>query len=304
MKLAFFGSPEFAVPALRALVGIGHEIVRVYTQPSQVAGRGKKVQATAIYAIASELGLQVCTPSSLTDEAVQEEFKELNLDAAIVVAYGLILKKPILDAPKFGCFNIHASLLPRWRGAAPIQRAIMAGDEETGVSIMRMNEGLDTGPLLLSETVPIRDFTTSQKLHNQLAILGSGMIVEALEGVFSGRLKEVPQPEEGITYAQKLTREEGRIDWNKTAEEIERKVRAFTPWPGAWFNLGDVRLKVLEVELVEGSGEPGVVIDNNLTVSCRTGSLRLKTVQREGRRPMSVETLLRGFSIETGSLLT
>ncbi|MBI36457.1 MAG: methionyl-tRNA formyltransferase [Alphaproteobacteria bacterium] len=304
MKLAFFGSPEFAVPALRALVGIGHEIVRVYTQPSQVAGRGKKVQETAIYAIASELGLQVCTPSSLTDEAVQEEFKELNLDAAIVVAYGLILKKPILDAPKFGCFNIHASLLPRWRGAAPIQRAIMAGDEETGVSIMRMNEGLDTGPLLLSETVPIRDFTTSQKLHNQLAILGSGMIVEALEGVFSGRLKEVPQPEEGITYAQKLTREEGRIDWNKTAEEIERKVRAFTPWPGAWFNLGDVRLKVLEVELVEGSGEPGVVIDNNLTVSCRTGSLRLKTVQREGRRPMSVETLLRGFSIETGSLLT
>ena len=216
MKLAFFGSPEFAVPALRALVGIGHEIVRVYTQPSQVAGRGKKVQETAIYAIASELGLQVCTPSSLTDEAVQEEFKELNLDAAIVVAYGLILKKPILDAPKFGCFNIHASLLPRWRGAAPIQRAIMAGDEETGVSIMRMNEGLDTGPLLLSETVPIRDFTTSQKLHNQLAILGSGMIVEALEGVFSGRLKEVPQPEEGITYAQKLTREEGRIDWNKT----------------------------------------------------------------------------------------
>jgi methionyl-tRNA formyltransferase len=304
MKLAFFGSPEFAVPALRALVGIGHEIVRVYTQPSQVAGRGKKVQETAIYAIASELGLQVCTPSSLTDEAVQEEFKELNLDAAIVVAYGLILKKPILDAPKFGCFNIHASLLPRWRGAAPIQRAIMAGDEETGVSIMRMNEGLDTGPLLLSETVPIRDFTTSQKLHNQLAILGSGMIVEALEGVFSGRLKEVPQPEEGITYAQKLTREEGRIDWNKTAEEIERKVRAFTPWPGAWFNLGGVRLKVLEVELVEGSGEPGVVIDNNLTVSCRTGSLRLKTVQREGRRPMSVETLLRGFSIETGSLLT
>ena len=304
MKLAFFGSPEFAVPALRALVGIGHEIVRVYTQPSQVAGRGKKVQETAIYAIASELGLQVCTPSSLTDEAVQQEFKELNLDAAIVVAYGLILKKPILDAPKFGCFNIHASLLPRWRGAAPIQRAIMAGDEETGVSIMRMNEGLDTGPLLLSETVPIRDFTTSQKLHNQLAILGSGMIVEALEGVFSGRLKEVPQPEEGITYAQKLTREEGRIDWNKTAEEIERKVRAFTPWPGAWFNLGDVRLKVLEVELVEGSGEPGVVIDNNLTVSCRTGSLRLKTVQREGRRPMSVETLLRGFSIETGSLLT
>ena len=304
MKLAFFGSPEFAVPALRALVGVGHEIMCVYTQPPQVSGRGQKVQKTAIHAIVSELGLPVFTPSSLKDVAVQEEFKALNLDAAIVVAYGLILKKPILDAPKFGCFNIHASLLPRWRGAAPIQRAIMAGDKETGVSIMRMNEGLDTGPLLLTETVPIHSFTTSEKLHDQLALLGSGMIVEALEGVFSGRLKEIPQPEVGITYAQKLTREEGHIDWNNRAEEIERKIRAFAPWPGAWFNLGDIRLKVLEVELVEGSGEPGLVLDNHLTVSCRIGCLRLKTLQREGRRPMSVETLLRGFPIKKGSLLT
>jgi methionyl-tRNA formyltransferase len=303
MRLAFFGTPDFSVSALQALVAAGHEIVCVYTQPPRGAGRGEKERRAPVHEAADELGVEVRTPLSLKDPAIQADFAALDLDAAVVVAYGLILPKPILDAPRLGCINIHASLLPRWRGAAPIQRAILAGDAETGVTIMAMDEGLDTGPELLRETVPIEATTTAETLHDQLSALGARLIVEALKGFEAGRITPIPQTEDGATYAAKLTREEGRLDWRRPAVELERQVRAFSPWPGAWFMHGEDRLKILAAEIAAGSGAPGTVLGGDLTIACGEGALRLVTVQREGREPVAAEALLRGYAIAPGSVL-
>ena len=303
MRLAFFGTPDFAVPALHALVGAGHAIVCVYTQPPRAAGRGEKQRRAPVHEAAVQQGLALRTPQSLKDAAVQAEFAALELDAAVVVAYGLILPKPILDAPRLGCINIHASLLPRWRGAAPIQRAILAGDSETGVTIMMMDEGLDTGPELLRKAVPIEASTTAEALHDQLSALGAKLIVEALEGLATARILATSQTEEGATYAAKLTREEGRLDWRRPAAELARQVRAFSPWPGAWFKHGDDRLKAITAEVAAGSGAPGTVLDDQLTVACGTGALRLSIVQRQGRAPVAAAALLRGYPIAPGSVL-
>ena len=303
MRLAFFGTPDFSVPALEALVAGGHEIVCAYTQPPRAAGRGEKRRHSAVHEAAEKLGLTVRTPQTLKDTDTQADFTALGLDAAVVVAYGLILPKPILEAPRLGCINIHASLLPRWRGAAPIQRAILAGDSETGVTIMAMDEGLDTGPELLKGSVPIGASTTSETLHEKLSALGARLIVEALEGLSTGHITPVPQTDAGATYADKLTREEGRLDWSRTAAELERQVRAFSPWPGAWFEHDSDRLKVTAAELAPGSGAPGTVLDDQLTVACGEGALRLLTVQREGRAPVAVADLLRGYPIAPCTVL-
>ena len=303
MRLAFFGTPDFSVPALQALVAAGHDIACVYTQPPRGAGRGEKERRSAVHEAAEQLGLSVRTPHTLKDGDAQTDFAALGLDGAVVVAYGLILPKPILDAPRLGCLNIHASLLPRWRGAAPIQRAILAGDRETGVTIMAMDEGLDTGPELLRKAVPIGASTTAEMLHDRLSALGAELIVEALEGLGAGTIAPIPQTDEGTTYAAKLTREEGRIDWSRPAVELERQIRAFSPWPGAWFKHGDDRLKVLAADIAIGSGVPGTVLDGHLTVVCGAGALRLSLVQREGRAPIAAEALLRGYSVAPGTVL-
>ena len=303
MRLAFFGTPDFSVLALEALVAGGHEIACVYTQPPRAVGRGEKERRSAVHEAAEKLGLTVCMPQTLTDDAVQADFAALKLDTAVVVAYGLILPKPILEAPRRGCINIHAPLLPRWRGAAPIQRAILAGDSETGVTIMAMDEGLDTGPELLKELVPIEMSTTAETLHDQLSALGARLIVETLEGLAAGQIVPTPQSDEGATYADKLTREEGRLVWNRSAAELERQVRAFFPWPGAWFEHDSNRLKVIAAELADGSGAPGTVLDGELTVACGEGALRLLTVQREGRALVAAVDLLRGYPIAPGAVL-
>jgi methionyl-tRNA formyltransferase len=303
MRLAFFGTPDFSVSALQALVAAGHEILCVYTQPPRGAGRGEKERRSPVHDAAAKLGIEVRTPSSLKDDAIQADFAALDLDAAVVVAYGLILPKPILDAPRLGCINIHASLLPRWRGAAPIQRAILAGDAETGVTIMAMDEGLDTGPELLRAAVPIDGSTTAEALHDQLSALGARLIVDALEDFEAGRITPLPQTEDGATYAAKLTREEGRLDWGRPAVELERQVRAFSPWPGAWFLHGEARLKILAADIAAGSGAPGSVLDDQLTIACGEGALRLVTVQREGRAPVAADALLRGYPIAPGTVL-
>lgn len=304
MRLAFFGTPEFSVQPLDALVAAGHEIACVYTQPPRAAGRGKKERRTPVHEAADRHGLEVRMPQSLKDTAAQSQFADLGLDAAVVVAYGLILPKAILDAPRLGCLNIHASLLPRWRGAAPIQRAILAGDSETGITIMAMDEGLDTGAVLIGEALPIETTTTADMLHEQLSVLGARLIVETLAGLAAGQITPVPQTEAGTTYAAKLTREEGRLDWTRPAVELERQVRAFSPWPGAWCTHGDDRLKVLAAELVPVSGSPGTVLDDRLTIACGENALRLMMVQREGRAAAPADALLRGYPITVGTVFS
>lgn len=304
LKLAFLGTPDFAVPSLLALAEAGHEIACVYSQPPRPAGRGHKQRLSPVHRAAEERGWLVRTPRSLRDPEEQAAFAALKLDAAVVVAYGLILPAPVLQAPRFGCLNVHASLLPRWRGAAPIQRAILAGDSETGVTIMQMDEGLDTGPMLLREVVEITRRDTAESLHDRLAALGAGLIVKALAGVVQGSLQPQPQPAEGVTYADKLRREEGRLDWCRSAAVLERQVRAFTPWPGAWCELNGERLKVLEAEAVEGSGTPGAVLDSALTVACGEGALRLTRLQRPGKAPLAAAALLRGFPVAPGTRLS
>jgi len=242
LRLAFLGSPDFAVPTLHAVIEAGHDVVRVYAQPPRPAGRGKRDRPTAVQQAAEAAGIEVRTPRTLRDPEAQAAFAALDLDAAVVVAYGLILPAPILEAPRLGCVNVHASLLPRWRGAAPIHRAILAGDTVTGVTIMRMDEGLDTGPMLLRRSVPIAPETTATELHDALAALGAELIVPALAGLASGDLEATPQPEDGVTYARKLERDEGRLDFTRPAAELERLVRAFDPWPGAFFDLAGERI--------------------------------------------------------------
>ncbi|NNG05878.1 MAG: methionyl-tRNA formyltransferase [Inquilinus sp.] len=304
LRLAFMGTPDFAVPSLAALVDAGHDIAAVYTQPPRPAGRGHRERRSAVHDAAAARELPVRTPKTLRDPAEQEAFAALGLDAAVVAAYGLILPQPILDAPRLGCLNVHASLLPRWRGAAPIQRAILAGDSETGITIMAMAAGLDTGPMLLARAVPIGPGTTAGALHDTLARLGAGLIVEALAGLAAGRLEARPQPEAGVTYAAKITPEDGRIDW-RDAARVDRQARALTPGPGAWFEVAGERLKVHGLERVPAaSGPAGTVLDDRLTVACAAGgAVRPTILQRPGRARMPADTLLRGFPIPPGTRL-
>jgi methionyl-tRNA formyltransferase len=306
LRLAFLGAPDFAVPTLQALLEAGHEVACVYSQPPRPAGRGQKPRPAPVQAFAESRGLPVRTPASLRDPQAQAEFTALGLDAAVVVAFGQILPRAILEAPRLGCINVHASVLPRWRGAAPIQRAILAGDSESGVTIMLMDEGLDTGPMLLREAVPLARDETGRTLHDKLAALGARLIGPALQGLADGSLPALPQPPEGATYAPKLSREEGRLDWSAPARRLERQVRAFTPWPGAFFEHEGARLKVLAAELVEpeaGVGEPGLVLDGRLTVACGRGALRPTLVQRPGKAGLETAALLRGFPIPAGTRL-
>jgi len=294
------GTPAFAVPALRALHAAGHDIACVYSQPPRPAGRGHAVQVSPVHAAALQLGLPVRTPAKLRYDAPEHAaFAALALDAAVVAAYGLILPQVMLDAPRLGCLNIHASLLPRWRGAAPIQAAILAGDTHTGITIMRMEAGLDTGPMLLRAAVPITETTTTPQLHDQLAALGADLVVRALADMPS----ETPQPAEGATYAAKLTRENGRIDWHQDATAIGRRVRALNPWPGTFTTMGSEILKITASEPVAGDGPPGHVLDAKFTVACGTGALRLKRVQRPGRPAMDAADCLRGIADGTRLIL-
>jgi methionyl-tRNA formyltransferase len=303
LRIAFMGTPEFALPALAALIEAGHEVACVYTQPPRRAGRGKRAQVSVVHAFAVLNRIPVRHPETLRDADALAKFVALDLDVAVVAAYGLILPKPALEAPRHGCLNIHASLLPRWRGAAPIQRAILAGDQETGVTIMRMDEGLDTGPMLVQERVPIGPDTDAAELHEELALLGARMIVEALEKLEAGALTGTPQPDAGVTYAAKIDKAETRIDWSLPAEELVRRVNAFSPYPGAWFELDGERVRVLSAEAKAGGGPPGTVLDSRLTVACGDGTLKLLGVQPAGKTAMAAESFLRGHQVPRGTVL-
>lgn len=294
MRLIFMGTPDFSVPVLDALVAAGHEVAAVYCQPPRRAGRGKRERPSPVQSRAEALGLTVRHPRSLRTPEGQAEFAALQAEIAVVVAYGLILPKPVLDAPARGCLNIHASLLPRWRGAAPIHRAILAGDAETGVCIMRMEEGLDTGPVLLRRTTAIAAEETTGELHDRLSALGAAAIVEALDRLDA--LSPVPQAEDGVTYAAKIDKAEARIDWTRPAEEVDRLIRGLSPFPGAWCLAETERLKLLRSRPVAGAGAPGQVI-GTFTVACGAGAVEITLAQREGKRPMVPEDLLRGFRL-------
>ncbi len=299
MRIVFMGSPGFAVPSLNALLEAGHDVVAAYCQPARPAGRGKAQRKTAVHERAEKLGIEVRTPKSLRASDEQAQFRALDADLAVVAAYGLILPKPILDAPKAGCINVHASLLPRWRGAAPIQRAILAGDEVSGVTIMQMDEGLDTGPMLHRLTLDIRGKNAGQ-VTDELASLGAQAL---LDWIRSPSPPE-PQPIAGGSYAKKIDKAEARIRWIEPAADIERQVRAFAPSPGAWFEAGGERVKLLEANVIELDGSPGELLDDELTIATGSGSIRPTKVQRAGRAPMSVEQLLRGFPIAKGTKLS
>jgi methionyl-tRNA formyltransferase len=304
LRLAFMGTPDFAVPSLQGLIRAGHDVAAVYCQPPRPAGRGHRPGPSPVQRVAQAHAIAVRTPARLGAEAAA--LAGLALDVAVVAAYGLILPKAVLAAPRLGCLNIHASLLPRWRGAAPIQRAILAGDGETGITIMQMDEGLDTGPMLLQEVVPIGPRTTAQQLHDTLAELGARLVLAALDGVAQGSLVAKPQPQAGASYAKKLRREEGALDWRQPAAQLERAVRAFDPWPGAWLEQRGERIKVLAAELVVSpdSAAPGTVLDDRLAVQCGTGALRPLSLQRPGRAAQDVEPFLRGFAIAAGTVLS
>ncbi len=300
MRIAFMGTPDFAVPTLEALGAAGHDIAAVYTQPPRRAGRGKALQPTPVHRRADEMGLEVRHPLSLRDENEQAAFAALALDVAVVAAYGLILPVPILEAPKLGCLNVHGSLLPRWRGAAPVQRAILAGDTETGVGIMQMEKGLDTGPVLLESRTPV-DGKTAGELTAELAGLGARLMVEVLTdpAAYPPRV----QPENGVTYASKIEKAEARLDFTANAAQVERQVRAFNPAPGAFFEYGGERLQILSAAIEARSGTPGAVLDDGLLIASGSGSIRPLTVKRAGRGAMATAELLRGFGIPTGTIL-
>lgn len=306
MRLAFMGTPEFAVPSLAELIASGHEIVAVYSQPPRPRGRGQKLTPSPVHAFAESMGLPVFTPVSMKSPEAMETFRSLDLDAACVVAYGQILKPEVLVAPRLGCFNLHGSLLPRWRGAAPIQRAIMAGDTQTGVQIMRMSEGLDEGPVLLGEVMDIRPDDTAASLSERMAHVGAGLWSRALAAIERGGATETPQAGEP-TYARKITPAEARLDWSRPAAEVDARIRGLSPFPGAWFEApsdqGPVRVKALLSALAEGSGAPGTVLDDALTVACGSGAVRLLRVQREGKAAQAPEEMLRGFPLQAGTIL-
>jgi len=306
MKLAFLGTSTFAVPALQALVDAGHTVAAVYTRTPKPAGRGQLERKTPVHVLADRLGLPVHTPRTLRSAEEAAMFKALDLDAAVVVAYGHILPKDFLDAPVLGCLNIHGSLLPRWRGAAPIHRALLAGDSETGVTTMRMDEGLDTGPMLMAERAPISAADTAETIHDRLAELGARLIVSTLDGLVRGTLEAVPQPLDGVTYAHKLGKEEGALDWRRPAAELERKVRAFHPWPGTTFEVGPERIKVHAAALTLAAGAPGTVSlsrDGFPVVACAVGGLKLLKLQRAGKAAQPADAFLRGFALPAGTVL-
>lgn len=306
LRLVFMGTPDFAVPTLTELVGRGHEIAAVYTQPPRPAGRGMAKRPSPVQEAAERFGLTVHAPASLRDEAAQAQFARHAADAAIVVAYGLLLSGPVLQAPRDGCLNLHASLLPRWRGAAPIQRAIMAGDRETGVSIMRMEEGLDTGPVCLAERVAISENETAGGLHDKLARLGADLMARALAALARGSLDCTPQLEDGVTYARKIDKAEARIDWAQPARAVHDHIRGLSPHPGAWCEMAvggrPERVKVLRSALAEGSGPAGAVLDDELTIACGEGTVRLLGLQRPGRKPVGAAEFLRGAHGEVAIL--
>lgn len=300
MRLAFMGTPDFAVPTLHALVAAGHQIAAVYTQPPRPAGRGKAALATPVAVAAQALGLPVQSPASFRDAADRAAWEALDLDVAVVAAYGLILPQAVLAAPRRGCLNVHASLLPRWRGAAPIQRAILAGDQMTGVTIMGIERGLDTGPMYLAEATPIAR-KTADALTAELAAMGARLMVETLARLDG--ITPVPQPAEGVTHAAKVDKAEARLDWALPADMLERAVRAFNPAPGAWFELGGERLRLLAAEVVEGAGPPGTILDDRLTIACGARALRPVRLQRAGRAAMTADEMLRGLKVPPGTRL-
>ncbi|WP_298017219.1 methionyl-tRNA formyltransferase [uncultured Parasphingopyxis sp.] len=300
MRIIFMGTPDFAVPALEALVEAGHEVAAVYSQPPRPAGRGKQLRASAVHERAAALGLEVRTPASLKSDEEKAAFAALEADIAVVAAYGLILNQAILDAPAHGCLNIHASLLPRWRGAAPIQRAILAGDAETGITIMQMERGLDTGPMLAKRLTPIADKAAGE-LTEELAAMGGGLIVEVLDDLIA--FPPAEQNEEAATYAAKIEKAEARLDFTRKALLVERSVRAFNPIPGAFFEIGGERFKVLAADIVDEHGEPGTVIDERMAIACADRAIRPTLVQRAGKGAMPIDELLRGYPVALGTRL-
>ncbi|PKP76517.1 MAG: methionyl-tRNA formyltransferase [Alphaproteobacteria bacterium HGW-Alphaproteobacteria-3] len=309
MRLAFMGTPDFAVPVLAEILAAGHEVVAVWSQPPRKAGRGMAEQPSPVHRFAGEHGIPVFTPASLKGEAEQAAFAALDLDVAVVVAYGLLLPKPVLDAPRLGCLNLHASLLPRWRGAAPIQRAIMAGDRETGVMVMQMEEGLDTGPVLLAERVGIAPRETAGSLHDRLSQIGASLMVRALAALARGGLEPTPQPETGVTYAKKIDKAEARIDWSRPASELDCIIRGLTPFPGAFFEAGEgkekTRIKVLRAKPVAKNDKPGTILEagEHIVVACGEGALEIAELQRAGKSPMLARDFLRGFPLAAGEVL-
>ncbi len=304
LRLVFMGTPTFAVPSLTALVEAGHQLVCAYSQPARPAGRGKRPRPSPVQTAAESYGITVRTPESLRTDAEQSVINDFDADAVVVVAYGLLLPKPVLEAPRFGCLNVHASLLPRWRGAAPIQRALLAGDTQTGVSIMRLDEGLDTGPVLMQRSMGITGDDTTGTLHDRLAELGAELIVDTLSKLSHEHLVAVDQDDDEATYAAKIERSETELDWKNSAAQLDRQVRALAPVPGAWFRLGTERIKVFACEPVAvKSGIPGEILDDTLTVACGEGALRLRRLQREGRKVMDADAFLRGQAMPPGTRL-
>ncbi len=306
LRLVFMGTPDFAVPALAEIVGQGHEVAAVYTRAPKPAGRGMAERRTPVHALAGRFGIPVLTPKTLRDAEAVETFRAHRSDAAIVVAYGLILPKPVLDAPALGCLNLHASLLPRWRGAAPIQRAVMAGDTETGVCVMKMEEGLDTGPVGMVERMAIGPDMQAGEVHDTLARRGADLMVRALAALARGALSFVPQPETGVTYAHKIANDDAAIDWSRPASDVHNLVRGLSPFPGAFFEAdlgkGSERVKVLRAMVSPGSDAPGTLLDDAFTVACGSGAVRLVTVQRAGRGPVTGAAFLRGARVTAGSV--
>jgi len=308
MRIAFLGTPDFAVVSLAALLQAGHQIVAVYSQPPSARGRGQVLKPSPVHAFALEHGLDVRTPASMKDPGEIAAFEALDLDAAVVVAYGQILKAGVLASPHLGCFNLHGSILPRWRGAAPIQRAVMAGDDLTGVQVMRMSEGLDEGPVLATATTRIGASDTAGAVHDRLASLGARLLVETLPAIASGQAVEVPQANEGVTYARKITPAEAHIDWTLPAQQVDRQIRGLSPFPGAWFEApssrGPTRVKALLSGVEDAEGPPGLALDDDLLVACGEGAVRLLSLQREGRGRQEAEEFIRGFPVPAGTVLT
>ncbi|HYV70242.1 MAG TPA: methionyl-tRNA formyltransferase [Pseudolabrys sp.] len=301
MRLIFMGTPDFAVPTLVELAARGHDIAAVYTRAPKPGGRGLDLKSTPVEREARRLSLPVHTPKTLKDEKAQQDLRALDIDAAVVVAYGLMLPKAVLDAPRLGCFNVHASLLPRWRGAAPINRAIMSGDAESGVTIMKMDEGLDTGAMAMAERMPIGADMSAGELHDALSRLGADLMPRVLAAVERESLRLTPQPSTGVTYAEKIANTERRIDWSKPWSQVHDHIRGLSPFPGAWFELGGVRVKALRSTKGAGSGAPGAALDDRLTIACADGAVRLTHVQRSGKQPMAAEEFLRGTPVKAGT---
>ena len=307
MRVVFMGTPDFSVPVMTEILGQGHEIVAVYTRAPKPAGRGMDLRPSPVHALADKFGISVFTPKTLRNDDEITRFAALEADVAVVVAYGLILPKAVLDAPHLGCLNLHASLLPRWRGAAPIQRAIMAGDQETGVMVMKMEEGLDTGPVGMVERVTITPDMTASDLHDRLSMIGADLMVRALAALSRDSLHFTPQAEEGVTYAHKIEKAEARIDWQRSAAELHNHVRGLSPFPGAFFEVdfgkGAERIKVLRTKVASGQGAPGTLLDEALTIACGQGALQILDVQRAGKAPMKADEFLRGARLSKGSVL-